>query len=145
MLVKLFNGVCIDPNSVKYLNVRGEMVREDGQMKQVYHVALKTDGDEMLKIGTYDDRLEAESLSEQCADKINKALGEGEEDADDGFGDDDFGGGDDDEDPFASGDDDEDPFASADDDDDPFAGGDDDDPFADTDDEHDEEDEHKDD
>ena len=129
MLVKLFNGVCIDPNTVKYLSVRGEMVRESGKMQQVFHVALKTDSDEMLKVGTYEDREEAEKLSEECADKINKALGEGGDD-DDGFGDDDdFGFGDDD-DPFG-GDDDEDPFADTDDEEDPFADtGDEEDPFA---------------
>lgn len=127
MLVKLFGGLCIDPSNVKYISVRGEMVREEGQMKQVFHVGLKTDGDEMLKVGTFDVREEAEAQSEECAKRINKALGEGDEEDED----EDEAGGDataDDADPFA---DDADPFADDHNEVDPFA--DDDrevDPFA---------------
>ena len=75
MLVVLPHGVCVDPEIVKFFNVRTE--RPKGPNQGLSHtVVLKTDEEHLLIIGSTGDRDEAVALSVECARRINKALGE---------------------------------------------------------------------
>jgi len=106
MLVKLSGGVAVDPSIVKYIQVRREQRAVDGAPVVAFTVAVKLDDDSFVSIRTFDDLEEATHLSDRCADKINKALGEeppeddedGEEVADDDAADDDEDGDDADDD-----------------------------------------------
>lgn len=79
MLVVLPHGVCVDPEIVKFFNVRTERKGPTGQ--PLHTVVLKTDEEHLLIIGSSEDREEAETLSVECARRINRALGEEETEA----------------------------------------------------------------
>lgn len=88
MLVVLPHGVCVDPEIVKFFNIRSERPKGPAGVT-VHTVVLKTDEEHLLIIGSTDSREEAETLSVECARRVNKALGEDVEDADDDPEDDD--------------------------------------------------------
>ncbi|MCA9566431.1 MAG: hypothetical protein KC656_01255 [Myxococcales bacterium] len=88
MLVVLPHGICVDPEIVKFFNIRTERPKGPGG-PQVHTVVMKTDEEHLLIIGATEDRDEAEKLSTECARRINKALGAETEEADDDDADDD--------------------------------------------------------
>lgn len=80
MLVILPHGVAVDPEIVKYLTIRTDRQPGAPPNQLVFTVFMKTDVDEHLQsLGTFDNREEAEALSLECARRINKALGAGDE------------------------------------------------------------------
>lgn len=88
MLVVLPHGICVDPEIVKFFNIRTERPKGPGG-EMVHTVVLKTDEEHLLIIGASESREEAEALSVECARRINKALGSEDEDEDDDDDDDD--------------------------------------------------------
>jgi len=74
MLVELPHGMCVNPDIVKLVHVR--MDRQQRTSAMLYSVVVKTDDDGFLVVATLDDRDEAEKLAAECADLINKGLGE---------------------------------------------------------------------
>ena len=84
MLCVLPHGVCVDPEIVKYISIRADRPAGQPTAKMVFSVIMKTDADDHLQvIASFDDRTEAESLTLECAKRINKALGVEPDEADD--------------------------------------------------------------
>lgn len=75
MLVVLPHGFCVDPEIVKYLTIRVDRPQQPNA-KLMFSVVMKTDADDNQQLlGAFDDRAEAEALTNECARRINKGLG----------------------------------------------------------------------
>ena len=83
-LTILPHGVCVDPDTVKILNIRTDK-QPGANGAYSYTVVMRTDVDDgWIAIAGFDNRAEAEALSTVCARRINGEPDEpAAEDADD--------------------------------------------------------------
>ena len=71
MLTVLPHGVCVDPETVKILNVRIDRTPGPNGVL-TYTVVMKTDVDDAwIVVQSFDNRGEAEKLTAECARRIN--------------------------------------------------------------------------
>lgn len=81
MLAVLPHGVCVDPETVKILSIRAEQGKGPDKKGMLFVVTMKTDADDQwIVVAAFDDRGEAEKLTQECSRRINKALGAETED-----------------------------------------------------------------
>lgn len=79
MLVVLPHGTCVDPEIVKLVTIRVDRPQGPGK-PMVFTVAMKTEADDnYVLLATFDEREEAEALAVECAKRVNKALGGGDD------------------------------------------------------------------
>ncbi len=76
MLLNITGGFCLDPSLVKLIHVRRDQRKVPSGTQVVSTLVVKMDDDSLMPIITFDNDEDAVALAYQCADHINKALGE---------------------------------------------------------------------